>query len=203
VNDPADLYYLNKDQLLELEGFADKRADNLLDSIESSKSRSLARVIAALGIKGVGEVGAADLARAFDDLDGLSRTTIGELQSIAGIGPNIAQGIVDWFSIPANLKVLEKLRAAGVWPRAEVKDKHAELSQSLKGLTFVITGTLPGLSRDEVKELIEARGGKVTSSVSKNTSYLVLGEQPGSKLVKAEELGIPTLDEKSLRDLAS
>lgn len=202
VRDPADLYFLKKEDLLGLEGFAETKAKNLLEAIENSKSRSLARVITALGIRGVGEVGAAELARVFTDLDDLSRATIDDLLNIEGIGPNIAQSIVDWLSSPANRNLLEKLRIAGVWPRAEIKEIASTEIQPLKGLTFVITGTLPGLSREEAKELIESKGGKVSSSVSKKTDYLVLGDQPGSKYNKARELGIPTLDENGLRELA-
>jgi len=201
VHDPADLYFLKKEDLLGLEGFAETKANNLLQAIENSKSRSLARVITALGIRGVGEVGAAELARVFTDLDKLSRASFEELLRIEGIGPNIAQGIVDWFSSPANRKVLEKLRRAEVWPKAEIREKAAESDLPLKGLTFVITGTLPGLSREEAKELIESRGGKVSSSVSKKTDYLVLGDQPGSKFTTAQELGIPILDVNGLREL--
>jgi DNA ligase (NAD+) len=202
VHDPADLYFLKKEDLLGLEGFAETKANNLLESIENSKSRGLSRVITALGIRGIGEVGAAELARVFRDLDDLSRATLDDLLRIEGIGPNIAQGIIDWFATPANRKLLEKLRIAGVWPKAEIKDKITEEKQPLEGLTFVITGILPGLSREEAKELIESRGGKVSSSISKKTDYLVLGDQPGSKFTKAKELGIPILDEKGLRELA-
>jgi DNA ligase (NAD+) len=124
------------------------------------------------------------------------------LQSIEGIGPNIAQGIVDWFSSPANQKVLNKLKMVGVWPKAEKVSMQERSNQTLFSLTFVITGTLPGLSRDEAKEFIISRGGKVTDSISKNTSYLVVGDQPGSKMTKAQALGIPILDEEQLRLLA-
>ena len=118
---------------------------------------------------------------------------------IEGIGPNTAQAIVDWFARPANQKLLDKLHAAGVWPKAE--ESSISKPTTLEGLTFVITGTLPNYSRDQVKELIQTQGGKTTDSVSKNTSYLVAGEAAGSKLDKARALGVPVLDEAGLLDL--
>jgi DNA ligase (NAD+) len=202
VHDVADLYTLRREDLLKLEGFAEKKADNLLQAVAESRSRSLARLLTALGIRGVGEVSAADLASAFPDLDLLSRAGLDDLQTVEGIGPNIAQAIVDWFARPANRQVLEKLRSAGVWPRAEKPAARSEAEQPFAGLTFVVTGTLPTLSRDGAREYIQERGGKVTDSVSKKTSYLVLGEAPGSKLDKARELGVPVVDEVGLRKLA-
>jgi DNA ligase (NAD+) len=200
VHDVADLYTLRKEDLLKLEGFAEKKADNLLAAIEASRRQPLARLITALGIRGVGEVMAADLARVYPDLEALSRATLDELQTIEGVGPNTAQAIVDWFARPANRQVIAKLRAAGVWPRAEAPAQPVG-AQPLAGLTFVITGTLPTMSREEAKEYIQAHGGKVTDSVSKKTSYLVAGEAAGSKLAKARELGVPILDETGLRKM--
>jgi len=201
VHDAADLYALMREDLLKLEGFAAKKADNLLQSIETSKNQTLARVINALGIRGVGEVGAGDLARAFLDLDSLSHATLGDLQMVEGVGPNIAQAIVDWFARPANQRVLQKLRTAGVWPRIAPERVESEGAKLLDGKTFVITGTLAGFSREGAKEYIEANGGKVTDSVSKKTSYLVVGENPGSKLEKARSLGVTIVDEEGLRRL--
>jgi DNA ligase (NAD+) len=203
VHDMADLYTLRREDLLKLEGFADKKADNLLTAIDVSRGRPLARLINALGIPGVGEVMAADLARYYPDLDTLSHASLEDLQTIEGIGPNIAQSIVDWFNRPTNKQVLDKLYKVGVWPRAEVKPQIAKVVQPLAGLIFVVTGTLIGFSRDEVKEYIETYGGKVTDLVSKKTNFLVLGENPGSKLDKARELGIPILDESALRKLVA
>lgn len=209
VKDVADLYTLTREDILEAVTKKDRKtekqppgkiADNLLASIEASKSRPLARLIAALGIRGVGEVVAADLASHFEDLDALSKASVEDLQQIGGIGPNIAAGIVDWFSRPANQKVLKKLKAAGVWPRGEEGGKKKE--GAFTGLTFVITGTLPTWSRDEAKAFIESHGGKVTDSVSKKTSYLVLGENPGSKLEKAKALGVKIIGEEELRKMA-
>lgn len=203
IKDASDLYSLKKDDLLNLEGFGDKKADNLLEAIKTSRNQSLARVITSLGIRGVGEVLAADLARHIFDLDELSRKTLQDLQNLEGVGPNIAQGIVDWFARPANKQMLEKLRRAGVWPVSSTAgEKEDRSSRPLFGLTFVITGTLPGFSREGAKEYIEVNGGKVTDSVSKKTSYVVVGEAPGSKVDKARGLGVPLLDEAALRKLA-
>ncbi|GAB4464516.1 MAG: NAD-dependent DNA ligase LigA [Anaerolineales bacterium] len=210
VQDVADLYALTREDILEAVTKKDRKtekqppgkiADNLLAAIEASKSRPLARLIAALGIRGVGEVSAADLANHFGDLDALSKASVDDLQQIEGIGPNIAEGIVDWFARPANQKVLKKLKAAGVWPVKELSAVSEQSSGKLAGLTFVITGTLPNWSRDEAKAFIEAHGGKVTDSVSKKTSYLVLGENPGSKFEKAKALGVKIIGEDELRKM--
>jgi DNA ligase (NAD+) len=200
VKDVADLYTLEKAQLLTLEGFAEKKAENLLNAIEASKSQSLSRLIVALGIHGVGEVAAADLARHFRNLQDLSQASQEALQTIEGFGPNTAAAIVDWFARPANQDVLQKLRQAGVWPEGEVQVEPAEAG-AFSGMTFVVTGTLPGFTRDEARKFIETHGGKVTDSVSKNTSYLVLGENPGSKLSKAEALGVKIISEDQLKTL--
>ena len=202
IHDVADLYTLKRESLLELEGFAEKKADNLLRAISASKNRPLSRLLTALGIRGVGEVIAAELARRYPDLDALAAASVEELESIEGIGPNIAQAIVDWFARPANRRVLEKLRAAGVWPRAEIQPEGEEPPKSLEGLSFVVTGTLSGFTRQEVKEYIQSHGGKVVSAVSKKTDYLVAGENPGSKLAKAQSLGVPVIGEDDLRRMA-
>ncbi len=201
IRDAADLYSLKKESLLALEGFADKKADNLLQAIANSKQQTLARLITALGMRGVGEVVAADLARRFGSLDALGRASLDELQQIEGIGPSIAQAVVDWFARPANQNVLKKLKAAGVWPRGEAAAEKKE--GPLYGLTFVLTGTLPTLSRDQARALIESHGGRVTDSVSQKTSYLVLGENPGSKLERARALGVKIIGEKELKQMVS
>jgi DNA ligase (NAD+) len=201
VKDVADLFTLTKEQLLELEGFADKKAENLLGSLEQAKGQILNRLIAALGIHGVGEVVAGDLARAFGSLDALAKVSVEDLQAVEGIGPNIAESIVDWFGRKDNQKILEKLKKAGVSPTFNVQP--STLNDSFAGLTFVVTGTLPTLSREGAKEFIESNGGKVTDSVSKKTSYLVLGENPGSKLEKAKNLGVKIIGEEELRKLVS
>ncbi|NUM49120.1 MAG: NAD-dependent DNA ligase LigA [Anaerolineales bacterium] len=198
VNDVADLFLLTRDALLGLEGFADKKADNLLASIEASKAQPLGRLINALGIRGVGAVMANDLTRHYPTLDALAATTLEALQTIEGVGPNTALAIVDWFARPRNRELIAKLKAAGVWPVAETRVVGA---QPLAGLVFVITGTLPTMSREEASTLIETHGGKVTGSVSKKTNYLLAGENAGSKLTKAQELNVPILDEGQLRDM--
>ena len=203
VKDVADLYTLSKDKLLQLDGFADKKAENLLTAIEGSKNQHLSRLLTALGIRGVGEVGAAQLARQFNSIENLPSATFDDLMEIEGIGPNIAQAVVDWFKSPTNHKVLNKLHKAGVRPESGTQMSSTESAQVFSGQTFVITGTFPEFSRQEAKEFIEHHGGRVTGSVSKKTSYLVLGENPGSKYVKAEELRIPILDEEGLRKLVS
>ncbi len=201
VRDVADLYTLKRVDLLKLENFGDKKADNLLASIEASRKQPLSRLITALGIRGVGEVVAADLARVFANLDQLARASLDDLQRVEGIGPNIAQAIVDWFMQPANCQVLIKLRAAGVWPESESPKRRVAESQPLVGLSFVVTGTLVGFTREGINEYIQEHGGKVIDSVSKKTSYLVLGENPGSKLEKAQALGVQIIDENGLRRL--
>ena len=198
VKDVADIYGLTKKQLLKLEGFADKKAEKLLQTIAGSKSRPLTRLISALGIRGVGETVAADFARHFRNLDALAGASQADLEAIEGIGPSIAMEVVEWFGRARNRKLLTKLKAAGVWPKEAAKVAGPE---PLAGLTFVLTGTLPDLSRDEAKARIEAAGGKVASSVSAKTNFLVAGEAAGSKLVKAQELGVKVIDQAGLLKL--
>ncbi|MFA7407512.1 MAG: NAD-dependent DNA ligase LigA [Anaerolineaceae bacterium] len=199
VKDIADLYRLKKSDLLKLEGFADKKAKNLLAAITTSKAQPLERLITGLGIRGVGEVAAQTLASHFSDLDALGHATQDEIEAIEGFGPNIAASIVEWFSSHENQGVLLKLKDSGVWPRAESDSVAGH--QPLAGLTFVITGTLPTLSRSDAKKLIESKGGKVTGSVSSNTDFLVLGADPGSKLDQARQRGVATLSEEELQQL--
>jgi DNA ligase (NAD+) len=201
VKNVADLYTLKLVDLLELEGFAEKKAENLLVSIEASKQQSLSRLIFALGIKGVGAVVSEQLAQEFRSLDRLQTVTQEELETLEGIGPNIAQAIVDWFSLSANEQVLNQLKLVGMWPAAPARDE-TEISTVFEGMTFVITGTLDTLTRNEAKDYIQSMGGKVTSSVSSKTNYLVAGENAGSKLTKAQELGVEILDESALKALA-
>lgn len=201
VSDAADLYRLQKEDLLKLEGFAEKKAENVLQAIANSKSQSLARLIVGLGIRGVGEVVALDLAKRFKSLDALMAAPLEELQEIEGIGPNTAQAIVDWFRQPRNRELLEKFRAAGVYP-IEREKKTEERKQTFAGMTFVVTGTLQHFTREEVKNYIEQRGGKVTDSVSKKTHYVLVGENPGSKLEKARSLNVPVIDEAKFLEMA-
>jgi len=196
----ADLYILRKDELLKLDKFGELKASNLLNAIEASKSQSLQRLIIGLSIHGIGEVSAGDLARHFKSLDALAQASPDDLQSIPGIGPNTAESIVHWFSQTQNQATLQRLKSYGVWPVIQEQAK-TESPKPLEGLIFVITGTLPNMSRDEAKQLIESNGGKTTGSVSKNTNYLLLGENPGSKLTKALELGIQTISEQELMNM--
>jgi DNA ligase (NAD+) len=210
VKDVADIYTLKRADILDAITKKDRKtekeppgkiADNLLASIETSKSRSLARLITALGMRGVGEVSAGDLASHFADLDVLSKASAEALQQIAGIGPSVAESVAEWFARPVNKNIVKKLKAAGVWPQGGQFSVASKQSDKLAGLTFVITGTLPTFSRDDAKELIESHGGKVTDSVSKKTSYLVLGEAPGSKYEKAKSLGVKIIGEEELKKL--
>lgn len=202
VKDVADLYRLKREDVLKLEGFKDKKADNLIDGIQRSKNQPLTRLIIGLGIRGVGEVAAADLADKFSDLNKLSQADSNQLQLMEGFGPNTADAIVDWFSRSANRALIEKLKRLGVWPVAD-RSATSEKRWYLDGKTFVITGTLPAFSREEAKAFIEKNGGKVTDSISKKTDYLVVGENAGSKLDKAISLGVTQLDESALRKLIS
>ncbi len=201
IRDVGDIYALDekRDQLLALEGFAEKKIDNLLAAIQASKSQPLERVATALGIQGIGNVVARALVGAFPSMRTLASVGVEELEAVEGIGPHIAHSVVDWFSRPRHQQVVEKLRRAGLQMEAET----AALSpQPLAGLTFVITGTLPAMSRDQAKAFIEAHGGKVTNSVSRQTDYLLLGENPGGKLAKAQSLGTKIIGEDELRVLA-
>ena len=198
VEDVGDIYRLTKDDLLGLEGFADKKAEKLLDAIETSKAQPLNRLINALGIRGVGETVAGDFARQFGNLDALSSAKATELEAMEGIGPNIASGVVDWFAQSRNKKLLAKLKKAGTWPIEEPANQGEQL---LSGQIFVLTGTLPTMKRGDAKAQIVAAGGKVTGSVSGKTNYLVAGENAGSKLAKAQDLGVEIIDEAGLLKL--
>jgi DNA ligase (NAD+) len=195
IRNVSDLYHLDRDDLLALEGFGEKKVNNLLDAIEKSKSQPLARLITALGIRGVGEVVASTLASRFGSLDALQRATFDDLDNIAGIGPNITQAILDWFVIEGNQEILSSLKNSDVWPRMDVLDPDQVNSLPLDDKSFVLTGTLVGYSRNELKELLQSLGGRVVGSVSAKTDFLVLGENPGSKYEKALELGITILSE--------
>jgi DNA ligase (NAD+) len=194
----ADVYFLAREQLLGLEGFAEKKADNLLAAIGASRARPLARVVAALGIRGVGETVAALLVSHIPSIEGLAAATQDELQTIEGLGPQISGEIVRYFADPRSGALIDKLKAGGVKMEPEVRQRA---SDKLAGLTFVLTGTLPTMTRDEAGALIELHGGKVVGSVSKKTSYVVAGESAGSKLDKANELGVPVIDEAGLKQL--
>lgn len=195
VRDPGDIYSLTREQLLELEGYATKGADALIAAIQASKSQPLSRLLNALGIRHVGSIAAQLLAQHFGTLDAIVSATEEDILSVRGIGATIANGVVAYFSDPAGKRLVEKLRRAGLnftEPRA------VAAGGPLDGMTVVITGTLPTLSRAKATALIEAAGGRVTGSVSKSTTFLVAGEEAGSKLEKAKSLGVEVIDEAGL-----
>jgi DNA ligase (NAD+) len=201
VKDAADLYRLTKEQLLSLERMADKSASNVLNSIEKSKDRPLARVIFALGILHVGDQYAELLAEQFHSIDQLAEASQEELSTISSIGPKIAESIVAFFRQKGNRRIIEKLRNAKVkLEREKVKEAQPE-EQPLAGLEFVLTGKLESLPRSEAEAKIKALGGKAGSDVTKKTSYVVVGADPGSKLAKAQKLGVKTLSEAEFLDL--
>ncbi|HAX95525.1 MAG TPA: DNA ligase (NAD(+)) LigA [Prolixibacteraceae bacterium] len=197
IKDIADLYGLKTADLVGMEGFGQKKAENIINSINTSRNQSLSKLLTGLGIHGIGEVSALELAKFYKGLDRLKDTNLNTLVSIDGVGPNTAQAIIDWFSQTPNIQLIEKLKQYGVYPTYS-QESTGLTDKLLSGEIFVITGTLPTLSRDQAKELIEDAGGKVTDSVSKNTNFLVVGENAGSKLEKARSLGIPVLDESEL-----
>jgi DNA ligase (NAD+) len=190
----ADLYSLTEEQLVDLERFAEKSARTLLHEIERSKKAGLARVLMGLGIRFVGERTAELLAQEFGSIDAIMAAPAEELERVEEVGPRISEAILEFFARPANRKLVQHLKDAGVEMTAEKKRRSSELA----GLTFVLTGTLPNLTRDQAKHKIEAAGGKVAGSVSKKTNYVVAGADAGSKLDKAQELKIPVLDEAGL-----
>jgi len=198
VKNVADIYKLTKADLLSLERMGDKSAQNILDEIEASKKLPLERVIYGLGIRMVGERTAQFLAEHFGSMEALEQAGIEELQNVDEVGPRIAESIVEFFSIPANRKLIERLGEAGL----VFKGKKKERGTKLAGKTFVLTGTLTKYTRDEAKKMIEDAGGKVTGSVSKKTDYVVAGADAGSKLDKARELGVAVIDEKEMEKLA-
>lgn len=200
IQDEADLFALTADDLLPLEGFAEKKVQKLLNSIETAKNRLLARLIAALGIRGVGSTVAELLVRHYPSLDKLAAVSAEELEALEGLGPHTANAITSWFAKPHNQQLIKKFRAAGVRLEEEPVARET-VPQTLTGKSFVLTGTLPTLKRNEAKALIERYGGKVTSSVSKKTSYVVVGVDPGSKYSKAIDLGVDILDENGLMAL--
>jgi len=202
IETPADLYQPKLDSavLAELDRMAEKSAANLIRAIDRSRKTTLARFIYALGIRNVGEATAADLARHFGSLDRLAHASEEDLQQVQDVGPVVAMSIQRFFTEPHNLDVIKQLRAGGVrWE--EGQPGLGRKAGILAGKSFVLTGTLPSITRDEAKELIEQRGGKVTASVSRHTDYVVAGDQAGSKLEKARQLGVAVIDEETLRKM--
>jgi len=199
VRTPADLYRLGLAALVNLERMAQKSADNILQAIEKSKQTTLARFIYALGIRNVGETTAKDLAKYLGNLDRLIAIDEIHLQQIPDIGPVVAQSIINFFAESHNREVIEQLRASGVhWAEHEGKLLHADSILPLSGKTFVLTGTLATMSREQAKEKIETLGAKVSNSVSKKTDYVIVGSDPGSKHDKAMSLGVTILNEDEL-----
>jgi len=199
---PADIFQLTKEELSQLDRMGEKSAENLIRSIEASKTTTLARFLFALGIREVGETTAAGVAVHYGRLANVVSATDEELQGIADVGPVVAARIKAFFAEEHNLDVIARLQQYGVeWPESD--PVLAAQNGPLSGKTFVITGTLPTFTRDDAKDLIQSAGGKVTGSVSSKTDYLVAGEKAGSKLIKAEKLNVPVLDEAGLRSLAA
>ncbi|CAN5297384.1 NAD-dependent DNA ligase LigA [soil metagenome] len=195
INTAADLYKLGLSSLAELDRMAEKSAQNVVDALEKSKSTTLARFVYALGIRHVGESTAKQLAQHFGNLDALMQASEEALLEVADVGPVVARAIKTFFEDPLNRELVEQLRASGVHWAEGVRDQRP---RPLLGKIFVLTGTLPTLSRDEAGAMIEHAGGKVSGSVSKKTSFVVAGEEAGSKLVKAQELGVAIIDESRL-----
>ena len=197
ITDPGDIFALTPEQIADIPGFKDKSITNLVDAIEGAKTRGIDRLLYGLGVLHLGGTGAKALADAFGSVDAIAAASEEDIAAIEGVGPVIAASVAEYFARAQTKELVEKLRAAGV----RLAEERKKASGPLLGKTFVITGTLDAWSREEAKALIEAQGGKVASSVSKKTDYLVAGESPGSKLDKAESLGVEILDEAGLRKL--
>ena len=197
IHDASDLYDLTVEQLETLERFAEKSAEQLVEAIQASKAQPLSRLLFALGLDGVGEIAAKQLARHFGSMDELAKATGDDVLAIHGMGGTIATAVTTWFADPAARRLVEKLRRRGL----NFEEPRQKTTGALKGTTVVLTGTLETLSREQATELIEANGGKVTSGVSKKTSFIVAGADPGSKLEKARSLGVKVIDEHELKHL--
>ena len=193
VRRPPDLYRLTSEQLLPLDGFQQRSAENVITSIRRSLERPFARVLFALGMPHVGSVNAELLARSFGSIERLRAAGPDEIAEVEGVGPIIAEAVAAWFADPDHGSLVDELAAAGLNMQGDASEE-SPADGPLGGLTVVITGTLPGWSRDDARAAVVERGGKVTDSVSKRTSYVVAGASPGSKLAKAESLGVPVLD---------
>ena len=199
VHSAADLYDLTAERLMSLERMGKKLAEKLVSAIANSKTQPWSRVLYALGIRHVGSVNAQLLTERFTNVTALASASAAAIEGVYGIGPEIAQSVYQWFQVPANQSLIERLIAADLQLQSEIKSQDsAEISLPLAGKTFVITGTLPSLKRDEAKDLIQKAGGKVTNSVSAKTDYVVVGEDAGSKLEKAQSLGIARVSESEL-----
>ncbi len=200
VHSVADVYDLTTEQLMSLERMGKKLAEKLVNAIANSKTQPWSRVLYGLGIRHVGSVNAQTLTQQFTTVEQLAKASAAQIEGVYGIGPEIAQSVFSWFQVPANQTLINRLREAGL-QLAAAKTTTEPKNQALSGKTFVITGTLPTLKRDEAKELIEKAGGKVTNSISSKTDYLVVGDEAGSKLDKAQALGVSQLNEAQLLEL--
>jgi DNA ligase (NAD+) len=199
VRSLPELYRLTKEQLLELDGFQEKSATNVVEAIERSKRIPFSRVLFGLNIPDVGWVTAQNLARHFGSVDLLAEAAQEQIEDVEGIGPERAEAIADWFADEANRALVEELKQLGL--RLEAGPEERPVEGPLSGSTYVVTGTLEGFSRDEARKALEAKGAKVGDSVSKKTTGVIVGESPGSKLAKAEQLGVPVLDEAAFERL--
>jgi DNA ligase (NAD+) len=199
VRSLPELYRLTKEQLLELDGFQEKSATNVVEAIERSKRIPFSRVLFGLNIPDVGWVTAQNLARHFGSVDLLAEAAQEQIEDVEGIGPERAEAIAEWFSDEANRALVEELKQLGL--RLEAGPEERPVEGPLSGSTYVVTGTLEGFSRDEARKALEAKGAKVGDSVSKKTTGVIVGESPGSKLAKAEQLGVPVLDEAAFERL--
>jgi DNA ligase (NAD+) len=199
----SDLYRLTEEKLMTLERMGKKSAQNMLAGLEASKNRALANLIFALGIRHVVASGAELLADHFGSIDKLMHASVDEISQIEGIGPTISEAVVEYFSHEESRKLIDELRELGLTLAQQDGAAAEKAPQTLMGKTFVLTGTLATLERDQAEKMIKAHGGKVTSSVSKKTDYVLAGASPGSKLTKAQELGITIIDEDGLKDLLS
>lgn len=197
IHNSADLYYLNREKLLELDRQGEKSTDNLLEALENSKKNPLSRLLFGIGIRNIGQKASEFACAKFDTMDRLMLASVEELSEIDGFGETMARSLTDFFSREENRQLIERFRSAGL----NMTEPKRNIGNALTGLTFVITGTLPSLSRNDAKTLIESNGGKVSSSVSKKTSYLLAGEEAGSKLTKAQELSVPILTEENLKSM--
>ncbi len=197
IHDASDLYYIDPQEIAALDRMGEKSAENFVKAREASKSSGLARVIFALGIRHIGEVASAELANKFGSIDNLFTATFDEIKEVNDFGDIMAKSVVDFFSKETTKYIVERLKNAGVDTANEIK----EVSKEFEGLTFVLTGTLENMTRDEASEMIKARGGKVSSSVSKKTSYVLAGEEAGSKLTKAQDLGVKIIGLEEFLDM--
>jgi DNA ligase (NAD+) len=194
VKDPADIFRLTKEDLLKLEGFADRKATNIINAIETSRQRPLARLLFALGIRYVGEKAGQTVAQSFETMEKLLAASEGQITALPGIGPKIGHSLYLWLQQPRNREVIEKLQAAGV--RMENDRSAAAMATGpLAGQTFLLTGRLTSMSRPQAEEAIQQLGGAIASGVSKGLNHLIVGEEAGSKLARAQQIGVPNRDE--------